>query len=295
MQFYTSVAGAAARSVVAGLSMVSRLIVRDDEFDACFSSKMISEKKCGDSTRSSYLFPLYLKNDFGERDNIKEAHPSSGSMYNLTKLTVDAFEINTKQNVQNSKEKSTERHPEELMAFIYAILHSPNYRHRYDELLRVDFPRIPIPKGHSVFHDLCPLGSQLLALHMVDVSVAKILYDPDIHFAGSGDARVEQGFPKYQDGKVMINAKRWFEDVPSETWAFHVGGYQVCEKWLKDRAAKGGKNPSPGRVLTDEDILHYRRIVTSLTETRRLMAEIDKTIETHGGWPGAFKGSSAAE
>ena len=86
----------------------------------------------------------------------------------------------------------------------------------------------------------------------------------------------------------MINASRWFEDVPRATWEFHVGGYQVLEKWLKDRAEKGGKNPKPGRVLTDEDILHYRRVVVSLTETRRVMAEIDKVIEEHGGWPGAF-------
>ena len=87
----------------------------------------------------------------------------------------------------------------------------------------------------------------------------------------------------------MINGSRWFEDVQKATWEFHVGGYQVCEKWLKDRAGKGGKKPSSGRVLTDKDILHYRRVVVALTETRRLMAEIDAVIEKHGGWPGAFK------
>lgn len=75
---------------------------------------------------------------------------------------------------------------------------------------------------------------------------------------------------------------------PEKTWDFHVGGYQVVHKWLKDRAAKGGSNPSIGRVLTDEDTLHYRRGVVALTETRRLMAEIDKVIEEYGGWPEAF-------
>ena len=98
-----------------------------------------------------------------------------------------------------------------------------------------------------------------------------------------------KGYPQYTNGKVMINASRWFEDVPKATYEFHVGGYQPCEKWLKDRAAKGGEKQSDGRILTDEDILHYRRMVVALTETRRIMAEIDKVIETHGGWPGAFK------
>lgn len=87
----------------------------------------------------------------------------------------------------------------------------------------------------------------------------------------------------------MINASRWFEDVPQATWEFYVGGYQPCKRWLKDRAAKGGKKQSDGRILTDEDVLHYRRMVTALTETGRIMAEIDKVIEIHGGWPGAFK------
>ena len=91
------------------------------------------------------------------------------------------------------------------------------------------------------------------------------------------------------------DASRWFEDVPKETWEFHVGGYKVCDKWLKDRAGKGGKTPRPGRVLTEEDIIHYRRVVTALTETRKIMAEIDQAIENHGGWPGAFAIGTDAE
>ena len=68
----------------------------------------------------------------------------------------------------------------------------------------------------------------------------------------------------------------------------HIGGYQVCEKWLKDRPARGRKNPRPGRVLTPEDLAHYQKIVVALKETIRLMQEIDEVIEEHGGWPGAF-------
>ena len=70
-----------------------------------------------------------------------------------------------------------------------------------------------------------------------------------------------------------------FRGVPEEVWNFHIGGYQVCEKWLKDRK---------GRTLTAEDITHYHRIVIALHETIRIMREIDEVIEAHGGWPGAF-------
>lgn len=179
--------------------------------------------------------------------------------------------------------------PRDLFDYIYAVLHSPGYRCRYAEFLKSDFPRIPMPATRATFSALAALGRQLVALHLLRPEEAPILKLPGIRFAGSGEARVEKGYPEYENGKVMINANRWFEDVPKETWEFHVGGYQVCEKWLKDRAGKGGKKPHPGRILTDEDILHYSRVVTALTETRRLMSDIDEVIETHGGWPGAFK------
>ena len=79
------------------------------------------------------------------------------------------------------------------------------------------------------------------------------------------------------DGKVTGTVG--FHGVPEEVWNFHIGGYQVCEKWLKDRK---------GRTLTAEDITHYHRIVIALHETIRIMREIDEVIEAHGGWPGAF-------
>lgn len=185
--------------------------------------------------------------------------------------------------------------PRDLFDYIYAVLHAPTYRSRYAEFLKSDFPRIPTPGSCALFAALVPLGRELVTLHLLKADDAPTLKAPEIRFAGTGEARVGKGYPEYKNGKVMINATRWFEDVPKATWDFHVGGYQPCEKWLKDRAAKGGKKQSDGRVLTDEDILHYRRMVVALTETRRIMAEIDKVIESHGGWPGAFKVGATEE
>jgi hypothetical protein len=178
--------------------------------------------------------------------------------------------------------------PRDLFDWIYAILHAPSYRSRYSEALKSAFPRIPIPRDRATFAALVALGRRLVALHLLKPHEERILENPAIRFAGTGEARVAKGYPKYKNGKVEINASRWFEDVPKETWTFHVGGYQVCEKWLKDRAGRGGENPEPGRLLTDDDILRYRRIVTALTETRAIMTEIDEAIDKHGGWPGAF-------
>lgn len=184
--------------------------------------------------------------------------------------------------------------PRDLFDYIYAVLHAPTYRSRYAEFLKSDFPRIPTPGSRALFADLVPLGRELIALHLLKPDEAPALKTPEIRFCGTGEARVGKGYPEYTNGKVMINASRWFEDVPKATWDFHVGGYQPCEKWLKDRAAKGGKKQSDGRVLTDEDVFHYRRMVTALTETRRIMADIDTKIAAHGGWPAAFMIASSA-
>ena len=178
--------------------------------------------------------------------------------------------------------------PRDLFDWIYAVLHSPGYRGRYAEFLKSDFPRIPMPRDSTIFQALISLGTELVALHLLKPDEAPVLEVPEVTFHGTGEARVANGYPKHQNGKVMINPTRWFEDVLLETWEFHVGGYQICQKWLKDRAGKGGKNPTDGRILTDDDILHYRRTVTALTETRRVMAEIDRVIDDHGGWPDAF-------
>ena len=79
-----------------------------------------------------------------------------------------------------------------------------------------------------------------------------------------------------EDGKLKINKTQWFDGIPEEVYNFYMGGYQVCQKWLKDRK---------GRKLTEEEIEHYQRIVVGLNETIRIMAEIDEVIEEHGAWP----------
>jgi len=179
--------------------------------------------------------------------------------------------------------------PRDVFDYIYAVLHSPTYRTRYADFLKSDFPRIPLPCNAELFRELVARGKQLVALHLLDEKQAEPLANPETRYIGKGEARVEKKpYPKYENGKVMINASCWFEDVPPEVWNFHIGGYQVCEKWLKDRAATGGKTPKPGRVLTEADILHYRRVTIALRETIRLMSQIDTVIDAQGGWPSAF-------
>ncbi|MFH1882381.1 MAG: type ISP restriction/modification enzyme [Planctomycetota bacterium] len=172
--------------------------------------------------------------------------------------------------------------PEDVFHYIYAVFHSPEYRRRYAEFLKIDFPRVPLPKSKLLFCKLCNVGEELVKLHLME---APILEDDKKRpkFPAEGNSVVEKGYPKYvahadrpQKGKVYINKDQYFEGVRPEVWEFHIGGYQVCEKWLKDRRQ---------RELSYEDISHYEKIVVALGETIRLMKQIDEIIDAHGGWP----------
>lgn len=178
--------------------------------------------------------------------------------------------------------------PEDVFHYIYAVLHSPAYRSRYAEFLKIDFPRIPLPGSAALFDALVPLGAELVALHLMEAPKPERWATT---YRGPADPQVEKvAFTPNDDGatvSVWLDKAhtRGFQGVPISTWNFHIGGYQVCEKWLKDRGPKKGR---PGRTLTPDDIEHYHYIVFALSETIRLMKEIDFAIESHGGWPGAF-------
>jgi predicted helicase len=166
--------------------------------------------------------------------------------------------------------------PEDIFHYAYAVFHSPGYRIRYAEFLKIDFPRLPLTGSLDLFRALARLGGELTTLHLLE---SPTLDKPATEFIGGRSPVVEK--IQWSEDTVWVDKAKTigFKGVPEDVWNFHIGGYQVCEKWLKDRK---------GRTLTAEDIAHYHKIVISLTETIRLMKEIDAVIEKHGGWPGAF-------
>jgi predicted helicase len=155
--------------------------------------------------------------------------------------------------------------PIDVLNYIYAVLHSPAYRGKYREFLKIDFPRIPYPENAKQFHKLSKLGEKLCHLHLLrDIEPKQGIADYPI----PGNNKIEK--ITYSDNKVYINQTQYFAKVPAEAWSFYIGGYQPAQKWLKDRK---------GRELSYEDIQHYRRVVLVLRETWRVMGEIDKIQE----------------
>ncbi|MEY8703204.1 type ISP restriction/modification enzyme, partial [Francisella philomiragia] len=151
--------------------------------------------------------------------------------------------------------------PIDILDYIYAVLHSPSYRERYKEFLKIDFPRVPYPTIDT-FWQLVELGGQLRQIHLLE---SPVVTEYITSYPIDGDNIVDK--PTYKGGKVYINKEQYFDNVPEVAWNFYIGGYQPAQKWLKDRK---------GRELGYEDIRHYQKIIVALTETDRLMKDIDK-------------------
>jgi len=244
---------------------------------------------CGHKSCAAYdindLFPLYLYSSNQEESSNQNTLSNSswplgknGRIPNLNPDFVSAFSsrLGLKFVSDGHGDLTTTFGPEDIFDYIYAIFHSPTYRQRYAEFLKIDFPRVPLTSNRDLFRKLCFLGEELVALHLMESPYLNQLIT---RYPVVGENIVEKGFPKFvvydddQTGYVFINKTQYFEGVPSEVWDFHMGGYQVCEKWLKDRR---------GRQLSFDDLMHYQKVVVALKETIRLMEEIDKAIPK---WP----------
>jgi len=219
------------------------------------------------------LFPLYLYPADDDTLNLGVADRSP----NLAPEFVDAVAVRTALQFAPGGQGDFESAfgPEDVLHYIYAILHSPEYRRRYADFLRSDFPRIPVPAGHAQFEQLSRAGARLTSLHLMTTYGDEL---PAFDTQGSGEVgKVRYSEPSGDTpGRVWINRDQHFDGVSPQTWQFTIGGYQPAKKWLQDRKS---------RVLDFEDIQTYQRICAALAETPRLMQQIDDIIEAHGGWP----------
>ena len=231
-------------------------------FKHTFISKTICDKNLIDSAGqfgAGNVFPLYL---YPEQKAQLSFGENAGRTPNLNAEIIKQIVDNLGLEFTNEKEKNTSSFaPIDVLDYIYAVLHSPTYREKYKEFLKIDFPRVPYPKEVSTFWQLVKLGGEIRQIHLLE---SEVVEEYITQYPESGNDVV--GKIKYTEERVYINETQYFGNVPQTAWEFYIGGYQPAQKWLKDRK---------GRALSFEDILHYQKIIVALSETARLMVEID--------------------
>jgi hypothetical protein len=231
------------------------------DFSYVFLTQFITEGCLFESAyANNSILPLYVYSDKNGQQTIDQ---SPGRTPNLNTEMVKQISEEVGLTYTNEKETTKDTFaPIDILDYIYAVLHSPIYREKYKEFLKIDFPRVPYPKDKNTFWQLAKLGGELRQVHLLE---SPVVDKPISKYPVTGTNIV--GKPKYENGNVMINETQYFEDVPEVAWNFYIGGYQPAQKWLKDRK---------DRELQIDDIRHYMKIIVALTETDRLMKEIDK-------------------
>jgi len=212
------------------------------------------------SKERGYILPLYLYPEKTEQQNIEQSTVRTPNLKaEIVKKIAEQLGLTFTNEKENTKNTFA---PIDILDYIYAVLHSPTYREKYKVFLKIDFPRVPYPKDQDTFWQLVKLGGEIRQIHLLESpKVEQYITQYPI----DGDNVV--GKSKYEDSKVYINDTQYFDNVPQVAWEFYIGGYQPAQKWLKDRK---------GRKLQFDDILHYQKIIVALSETDRLMKEIDK-------------------
>jgi len=245
------------------LGLITVRQVAEGIFNHVFVTNYIVESRITTSNKGiGFLFPLYLYQN-GQLFNTLPWQPDDqGRIPNLNPDFVADLEkrLGLKLGLTFT--------PEDIFHYIYAIFHSPTYRQRYAEFLKIDFPRVPLTSNRDLFWQLVALGRQLVGLHLLNQ-----LPPLTTEYPMPGDNEVAKSYPKYEGGRIYLNKRQYFAEIELTTWQFQLGGYQVLDKWLKDRR---------GRRLSYDELQHYQKIIVALQETERLMAEVDEMIPS---WP----------
>lgn len=241
-----------------------RQVKASDSWQHCFVSNLITES-CLISNQTSeiaYIAP-------------STSYPKAEQKDLLSPLESQERRPNIKSNLMEALAQAYRKPvaPEQIFHYIYAVLYAPSYRERYADFLRLDFPRIPFTADRDLFLRLASLGERLAALHLLK---SPELDPPLTRFHGEGDNRIaknkSQGFfYDHENERVYINPSQYFAPIPKEVWEYRIGGYQVAEKWLKDRKEC---------ILSLDEICTYCRIVTALSLTIDIQNQIDALYST---------------
>ncbi|MBT7038909.1 MAG: N-6 DNA methylase [Bacteroidetes bacterium] len=238
-----------------------RQIVSDSYTHIFVTNKIVDDSFVSNKSRErGYVYPLYLYPVINEQQTIEQKSERTPNLNaEIVKQIADKLGLNFTSEKKPTKDTFA---PIDILDYIYAVLHSPTYRKKYKEFLKIDFPRVPYPKDQTTFLQLVKLGGEIRQIHLLESpTVEKYI----TQYPVDGNNVVDK--PIYKSGKVYINDTQYYDNVPEVAWNFYIGGYQPAQKWLKDRKS---------RELSFEDILHYQKIIVALTETDRLMKEIDK-------------------
>jgi len=245
------------------LGLITVRQVAEGIFNHSFVATNIIESRITLSNKGiAFLFPLYLYKEKIQKKShfsylmLFEPEADYGGKDKIPNIDRTVYE-----KLNNAYEKKLT--PEEILYYIYAVFYSNSYREKYAEFLKIDFPRVPFTADYKIFKKTADFGKQLADLHLMK---SDLLNKPIAKYQGRGDNdRIEKIAYVEKEQRIYINKEKYFDNVSPKFWNYQIGGYQVLQKYLKDRK---------GRAM--DDSRHYCRIVTAIAKTIDLQNQIDE-------------------
>jgi predicted helicase len=247
------------------LSFMRQVSLEENYSHVLISQHIVDNRTFLSSKGITQQAPLYLYPDPDQKDLFSELEESKERKPNISKKIFSAL----------SETYKTKPSPEDIFYYIYAVFYSNIYRTKYAQFLKTDFPRVPFTKDKHLFKKLAEYGKRLADLHLMqsselDSPIAKFQGTPacaEQGAAGRGNKQVDKIKYDKEGERVYINKDQYFEGIPENIWQYQIGGYQVCNKWLKDRK---------GKVLSLDDIKHYCKVATAIKHTINIQKSIDE-------------------
>ncbi|OQA93935.1 MAG: N-6 DNA Methylase [Microgenomates group bacterium ADurb.Bin219] len=245
------------RENIALLTM--RQYVYSAPYSHAFVTNNIVDRRIFISNRgAAHVFPLWIHETNEKHSNqqsfLDDSQVSSGKTSNIKQDFLNLLSAAYKQAVS----------PEEVFYYIYAVLYSNLYRKKFEEFLKIDFPKVPFTKDYTLFRKVSNIGKELADLHLLN---SPLLNNPATKFEGGDGEFVKKWHYDSKLKRIYINEKQFFTNVAPEVWDYFIGGYQVLDKWLKDRKDKS---------LSSEEINHYIKVIEALKHTLEIQTNIDK-------------------
>lgn len=234
----------------------------------CFITNTISDFSLmgGGNTGAGYIFPLYIYDTENVRKILREENEEVGGMFEdikhfENKVRIENFTPKFRKFIN---EKYGEIKPEEILGYIYAILFHKEYRKKYFDFLKIDFPKIPFVESKDYFLKFAKLGEELYNLHLGNLKIQKEVGEPMFKDNKNKNEKIVKAIYNENEKYLFVNESLYFKNVDKEVWEYKIGGYQVLDKYLKSH-----KNENI-------DYEHFENVIKILTHSIEIEAEISK-------------------
>lgn len=234
----------------------------------CFITNTISDFSLmgGGNTGAGYIFPLYIYDTENVRKILREENEEVGGMFEdikhfENKVRIENFTPKFRKFIN---EKYGEIKPEKILGYIYAILFHKEYRKKYLDFLKIDFPKIPFVKSKEDFLKFAKLGEELYNLHLENLKIQKEVGEPMFKDNKNKNKKIVKAIYNENEKDLFVNESLYFKNVDKEVWEYKIGGYQVLDKYLKSH-----KNENI-------DYEHFENVIKILTRSIEIEAEISK-------------------